>query len=246
MSIKYNPAISELMDFFCGTNHCGFSESEIAEAENELGITIPANYRLFLLKYGKDKVNKSNHELRDPLEIYSTYDAIQEDLEDEWAEEFAEAEKNGETQAYEDYPYFPLWKLPVEQWNTVTEEYIIIWHENQCVWTAGYLKQDLLDGVENPPVYISTKDDYVTYGKCADNIEEFLKLMLYDAAYGWNGGERFTKQQDIARVLSVAGVDRSSMHLSVNLGICQDDNCLYFYYESGSTQELRIANKTAK
>lgn len=243
MAVRYNPSISELMDFFCETGHCGFSEEEVAGAEEDLGITIPQFYRDFLLRYGKDKVNKHMHIIRDVSEIYSSYEAIGEDLEDEWVEEFEEAVSNGEEEEYADDPYFQLWKLPREQWSTVTEDYIIIWHENQGVWTAGYLKKDLLDGVADPPVYISTEDDYVTYKKCADSTEDFIKVMLYDAAYGWNRGERLTKSQDIERALSEAGIDRSCMQLSADIGICLDGDRLYFYENSEYGQELRIANR---
>lgn len=57
MDLKYNLSLSELMDFFCETEHQGFSMEEIETAEKRLGISFPQSYRDFLQKYGKDKVN---------------------------------------------------------------------------------------------------------------------------------------------------------------------------------------------
>ena len=61
------------------------------------------------------------------------------------------------------------------------ENYIILWSENQCVWTAGYLLKDLQAKNPNPPVYISVNDDLITYVKCVDNIELFLEKMFEEA-----------------------------------------------------------------
>jgi len=219
MDIKYNLSLSELMDFFCETEHQGFSMEEIETAEKRLGILFPQSYRDFLFSYGKDKVNTHHNHLVEPKEIYSSYELLQEDLEDEW-------------------------QLPVERWNTITEDYILIWYENQGVWSAGYQRRDLLTGVTNPPVYISTNDDYVTYAKCSDDTDLFLVEMLRAAAWGWNEGERFTDKAEIERVLSDTEVDLERLRAPSGNGTCSDGEHLYFYYASDDYLELLIANRT--
>lgn len=82
---------------------------------------------------------------------------------------------------YTDDEYFSLWQLPVEKCSSITENYIILWSENQGVWTAGYLLKDLQAENPNPPIYISANDDLITYVKCVDNIELFLKIMFEEA-----------------------------------------------------------------
>lgn len=244
MELKYNLSLSELMDFFCETEHQGFSLEEIAEAENRLGVSLPQSYRNFLLNYGKDKVNTQLHQLMEPQKIYPTYELLQEDLAEEWAIEYQEAAKQGRESEYAGDPYFQLWQLPVERWNTITEDYILIWYENQGVWSAGYQRKDLLNGVADPPVYISTNDDYVTYGKGSDNTELFLIEMLRGAAWGWNEGERFTDKAVIERVLRDAGVDLDRLQAPSGNGTCSDGEHLYFYYASDDYLELLIANRT--
>ncbi|MCM1187360.1 MAG: SMI1/KNR4 family protein [Lachnoclostridium sp.] len=256
MDIKYNLSLSELMDFFCDTKHMGFPLEEIEAAEKRLGVLLPQAYRDFLSAYGKDRVNTHYNQLLEPQEIYSNYEGILEAIEYDWKSEFQEAVKQGLQAEYAENPYFQCWqflsknldmgKLPIENWNAITEEYILIWHENQGIWSAGYRKCDLLNGILNPPVYISINDDYdyIAYEKYADNTEEFLIKMLRDAAYGWCGGERFTSPAEIERILLNAGTDLERMKDSFGNGTCLAGEKLYFYYRSGNSLELRIANRT--
>lgn len=244
MELKYNLSLSELMDFFCETEHQGFSMEEIEEAEKRLGVSLPQLYKDFLSEYGKDKVNTHHNHLVEPEGIDSSYELLWEDLEDEWTEEYQEAVAKGCESEYASDPYFQLWQLPVERWNTITEDYILIWYENQGVWSAGYKKKDLLNGVANPPIYISTNDDYVAYAKCSDDTELFLIEMLRAAAMGWNEGERFTDMAEIERVLLDAGVDLERLRAPSGNGTCSDGEHLYFYYVSDDYSELLIANHT--
>ena len=244
MDLKYNLSLSELMDFFCDKEHLGFPLEEIEAAENRFGILLPKTYRDFLLTYGKDAVNTHHNMLMEPQKIDSSYEIIQEALKYDWEPEFQEAAEQGLEAEYAQNPYFQLWKLPVECWETISEDYILIWYENQGVWSAGYRRKDLLNGVSNPPIYISTNDDYVTYKKCADNTEMFLIEMLYDAAYGWHDGERITGQAEIEHVLSERGIDLKRLQAPSENGTCFDGERLYFFNESGSCAELRIANRT--
>lgn len=242
MDLKYNLSLSELMDFFCDTKHDGFSLEEIEATGKRLGASLPQTYKNFLLTYGKDVINAHHNKLMEPQEIYTNYEGIQEELEYDWEPEFQEAVEQGRKEEYAENPYFQLWQLPVERWNEIVEEYVLIWHENQGVWYAGYRKKDLLDGVLEPPIYISTNDDYITYEKCADNTEAFLLEMLRQAAYGWHGGERFTSSNEIERALADAGIDLERLQSPSGNGSCSDGERLYFYYASDSYSELLIAN----
>ncbi len=241
MDIEYNLSLSKFMDFFCVENHEGFLPDEIDAAEDRLGVKLPDAYREFLLAYGKDEVNYHFNQLEEPENIYSSYELIQMELEDR-EDEFREAEENGTEDEYADDPYFMLWKLPEKRWCEVTEEYILIWHENQGVWSAGYLKADLLNKTGNPPVYISTNDDYITYSKCADDTEDFLTEMLRQAAYGWKVGGRVTKSDEIGSILADAGIDRELLKSGNGSCLCED--CLYFYSEFDDCEELMTANRT--
>lgn len=116
-----------------------------------------------------------------PENIKTTYQLIQQDIKTNWENEFLSAKNTGNMSKYTDDEYFSLWQLPVEKWSSITENYIILWSENQGVWTAGYLLKDLQAENPNPPIYISANDDLITYVKCVDNIELFLKIMFEEA-----------------------------------------------------------------
>ncbi|MCI8556951.1 MAG: hypothetical protein HFI19_04140 [Lachnospiraceae bacterium] len=240
--LKYDLSIQELMDFFYEGEHKGFSEAEIEAAEKGMGASFPLSYRRFLLEYGKDAINTRHNGLNSPPEeIFTSYQAIHETLE-EWEEEFEEARRNGCQNDYADNEYFTLWQLTEEQWHTVTANYLLIWTENQGVWNAGYLLKDLLDGQPDPPIYMSTEDDFITFKKCADNTEAFLKCMLSEAAYGYHSKERYTKLPEIERVLSERGIDPIRLEQA---GCCLDtvQERLYFYAVSGDYHDLITANR---
>lgn len=170
--------INELVNLYSKEEHSGFSEEEIAQAEQHIGVALPQVYRDFLKNYGKDSVNSSCHRLFPPDEICTSYQAIEEELEYDWKEEFEEVVQEGTEEDYKDNEYFTLWKLPKEEWHTITDNYVLLWVENQGVWYAGYLLSDLQEGKTNPPLYISTNDDFITFAKCKDTLEEFL-LAIY-------------------------------------------------------------------
>ncbi len=238
MELTYGVKLQELMDFFCEEEHEGFTEQEIQAAEQAVGAVLPSGYRSFLLKYGKDSVNTALHMINAPDEIFTTYQAIKEELEGEWKEEFEEAVENGNQEKYSDNEYFSLWQLPMEQWNTITSDYVLIWCENQGVWNAGYLRQDLLDGKTDPPVYVSTEDDFITFQKLAANTEQFILDMLFEAAN--NYGESCTDMQEIRSILAAANIDLEQLKASGRIGTCMDisHETLYFYCEHREYNEL--------
>lgn len=169
--------IDEILDSYQKV-HKGFSEEAIIEAEQRIGAKLPEYYREYLKQYGLDKINSACHRLLPPEEIDTSYQAIDECLKYEWQEEFEEVIQDGTKEEYGDNEYFTLWQLPVEEWKKVTENYVLLWVENQGIWYAGYLLSDLQSGNANPPVYISTEDDFITFQKCTESMEEFLKMMF--------------------------------------------------------------------
>lgn len=249
MERKYNLNLDELMDFFA-SRHKGCSEQEIEAAEQEIGAKLPDFYRQFLLKYGKDSVNTACQRIREANEICTSYQSIQERLEDDddFAGDFKEAVENGEQEEYADDPYFQLWQLPIEKWNTITDNYVYISDENQCIWVAGYLLSDLQAGNPNPPVYISTEDDEITFAKSTENTEEFLFFVLSDNALGECEGERYTKKQDIEKILTEHKLDIEQLKVQHHMpsqkvyyfGTCRDNETLYFYYLQDDYEELKV------
>jgi len=223
------------MDFFCEGEHQGFPEGGIQGAETRLGMSLPPVYRKFLKTYGLDDINYHFNHLDYPGNIFTTYEILEDELRDR-ASEFSE---------YTDDPYYKLWTLPKDRWNEITDNYLIIWDENQGVWSAGYRVRDLLDGNPDPPVYVSVNDDYITYQKCADNTEDFLREMLRQAAYGWHDGQRFTKEDEIQAALSAASIDpirfRKPNHAVFALS--GDGETLYAYWQESEFQELLTANR---
>ncbi len=153
-----------------------------------------------------------------------------------------DAGRNGCQGDYADNAYFTLRQLPEAEWGTVTDNYLLIWAENQGVWNAGYLIKDLQDGAADPPVYMSTEDDFVTFKRCADNTEVFLKGMLAEAAYGYHSKERYTKLPEIEKALEKRGIDPERLEAAGN---CLDTELerLYFYTVSGDYYDLITANR---
>lgn len=243
--MQYQVNISKLMDFFCQGEHQGFTEEDIQAAEKSIAATLPTVYRDFLKTYGLDPINnRHNHINCPPKGIATSYSYVQDTLED-WAEEFQKAKEQGQEERYKDNSYFALWKLPQEKWSTITDNYVLLWYENQGVWNAGYRLSDLQAGLSDPPLYISTNDDYISFAKCADNLDAFLLSMLWDAAYGYNGGVRLTAPSQIDTALSQAGIDRKLLEFRGLLSACLDDKgeTLYLYYNNGEYRELCTANR---
>ena len=235
MSIQYDPPLSDLMDFVCEGEHQGFPEGSIQGAEASLGMSLPPVYREFLMAYGQDRINYYYNQLEAPGNILTTYEILEHEIRDR-APEFSE---------YADTPYYRLWTLPKERWGEVTDNYLIIWYENQGVWSAGYRVRDLLDGNSDPPVYVCVSDDYITYRKWADNTGDFLREMLRQAAYGWYNRQRFTKEEEIQSALSAAGIDPARFRKPYHavFALSGDGETLYAYWQEPEFQTLYVSNR---
>lgn len=254
MALQYDLSLRDLMDFFCGGEHQGFSQEAIQTAEARLGVRLPPAYWEFLAAYGEDPINTRHNRICPPDRIFTSYELIKETIRD-WEPEFREALQDGSYPKYQSRgnKYFQLWQLPMADWAEVTENYVLIWTENQGVWHAGYLLRDLLSGQPDPPVYISTDDDYVTFQKCADSTGDFLREMLRQAANGYRRGARSTKPQELEAALDAAGIDLARLRMPRQTssgspyfsGTCLDaaGETLYFYYEADNYRELTAANR---
>lgn len=69
----------------------GFSENEIIRAEQNIGVTLPSNYRNYLIQYGLAKINYAYNYLVKPENIKTTYQLIQQDIQKNWENEFLKA-----------------------------------------------------------------------------------------------------------------------------------------------------------
>ena len=157
--------------------HSGFSLEEILETENRIGVQLPKVYRNYLKIYGKDAVNTKCNNILPPCDIDTSYNYIDYTLVD-WEDEFKEAKESNRESEYTDNEYYSLWSTPPRRWKEITDNYLLIWYENQGVWYAGYKLSDLSQGISDPPVYITTNDDFVSFRKCCESTEEFLNLMF--------------------------------------------------------------------
>ena len=145
--MQYEVSLHTLMDFFCQQEHQGFSEEDIQVTERAIGAALPAIYRDFLKTYGLDPINNRHNHINPPREgITTSYSYIQSALED-LEEEFQGAKERGLDERYKNNEYFTLWQLPQEKWSTITDNYVLLWYENQGVWNAGYRLADLQAGL---------------------------------------------------------------------------------------------------
>ncbi len=242
------------MDFFCKGEHKGFTEQSICEAEKNIGVSLPDVYREFLLLYGADDVNTFFNCIQPPEEIFTSYQAILE-VHEECEEDYEESIQNGNEEEYEDNEYFKLWQLPMEKWDTITKNYVLIWCENQGVWYAGYLLSDLQNGVENPPVYISTDDDFIIFEKFTSDTQEFLIEMLGHALgyFGRDSYQFYNEKNEIRAFCLQNEIDLTRLQNEYSgyyLGNCLDiENEILYYYSANlkrQSEQLIITYKNKK
>ncbi len=143
----------------------------------------------------------------------------------------------------------------MEKWDAITKNYVLIWYENQGVWYAGYLLSDLQNGVKNPPVYISTNDDFITFKKFTSDTQEFLTEMLWQA-YGYFGRDsyQFYKEKKEIRTFCLKNeIDLTRLQNEYSgyySGNCLDieNEILYFYSANlkSQSEQLLITYKNKK
>lgn len=242
MAKKYDLTMQELLTYLHQFEDCefsepftGFSEEELSAVEQKYQIKFPAFYRNYMLRCGQHPINDTHDRICPPDEILSNYDYLAEDI-DEYADELAELSEDEVKEACAENKIYQICQLPQEQWHTITPEYILIAYENQGVWNAGYLRSDLEKGVPNPPVYISTEDDFITFEKIADDTEAFLKSIFFMAI--WCMEDRvisFDEKEEALEALQSHGIDLSlAEKQGVNLCLDTETNVLYVCSVGGS------------
>ncbi len=220
----------------------GFEAAEIEAVEQKYGITFPEYYKKYTMFCGKHNINSIQDQLNPPKDIDTTYEYLEEDI-DEYAEELEGLSEQEIQELCEENDIYKLCRLPKEEWHTVTQEYVLVFCENQGVWNAGYLRSDLEKGVPNPPVYISTNDDFITFKKAAEDTESFLVQFLFTAIWCLEPNEIEDKDEAI-EILEENGIDTSLVEKKgVNLCLDTDTNILYACYEINDVFMMLIVNE---
>ena len=98
----------------------GYEESESQAAEQRIGVRLPQLYRDYLKTYGKETINTAFNEIFAPSDITTSYEKLAADVA-----YFAAPDH--------DDVYGKLCRMPREEWHTVTDNYVLIWCENQGV-----------------------------------------------------------------------------------------------------------------
>ncbi len=135
-----------------------------------------------------------------PEEIAFSYDIISEnicDMKEEWKNyHLSEKEKKN--------PYYILSQLPKEAWHTITKNYLVIWYENQGVFHAGILYEDLK--LPDPPVYITVDDDFFEWCCCSNSTNSFLLSMIIEALL--NDGKNTIKYKSYTTYETQADIEQ--------------------------------------
>ncbi len=184
---KYHISAEDLINILYRNfpKHLGFSENAIKSSEQYLGVKIPEVYRNFLLHSGNAEINDFLNHILFPDEISFSYDIIAETIQyknQDW-------QKYGVSKKEKKNPYYILSQLPEEAWHTITKNYLVIWCENQGVFHAGILYDDLK--LPDPPVYITVDDDFFEWCCCSNSTNSFLLSMIIEALL--NGGKNIIK-----------------------------------------------------
>lgn len=221
----------------------GFPEDAVCAVEEKYQIKFPPFYKKYLLQYGQHPINDVHDHICPPDEIVSNYDCLLEDIDD-YANELEKMSEEDAEAACEEEEIYQICRLPQEEWHTIVPEYILTWYENQGVWNAGYLRSDLEQGVADPPMYISTNDDFITFQKAADNTETFLKSIFFMAGWCLDSAISFEDKESAVRALEEDGIDLSLAEKpGVNLCLDTDTNILYTCMVSNSYVQLVVLNK---
>lgn len=224
----------------------GFSEKQIASFEEAAGIRFPSALREYYLVCGKASLNYGSNPMLIPAKdakkgednVVFSYDYIKEELQ--WLKD------HGET-GYEDQEQLRV--LPVEKWNEIVGNYLLIWVENQGCWFAGIRAEDL--DKPNPPVYYNDEDDMYHWAPFGDSVQSFiLARLLGNYCFRSVYGETVEDPKEIQRILEENGVDFQRLQESYpfpggrfcHTCLDTDTDTLYVYGEEAENRSayLRI------
>ncbi|MDR2869632.1 MAG: SMI1/KNR4 family protein [Deferribacteraceae bacterium] len=243
MAIKYNVNSCEILELLVDDAHKeSFTEAEIKDFEAEIGAQLPQSCRDFMKH--EDDMHLLNME---GCCRFLSHNILQEDLK-EMQEELADYEQEDEPDEYYEV-YSKLNKLPVEQWGQVTDNYLLLWNENQGIWHAGVLLSDLQAGVENPAVYISTEEDFISFRKEFNSVEDFLQAVMIGDSIGYRSDELIRGQEQIKAALAKQGIDFAQLRVkheyssgrAFYMGNCiLNQDTLYYYFENANDKKGRL------
>jgi hypothetical protein len=118
-----------------------------------------------------------------------------------------------------------------------TQNYLMFWRENQGVWNAGILEDDLKKGIDNPPVYMTTEDDLITWKKVSDSVDSFLLHMIVENIWEKYGFEEIEKDGIIGCIIKY-DIDATQLKPDYNdkLITCWDEDLkmLFLFFKGGS------------
>lgn len=241
MSKKYNLSIEEIVDVLCKFNDeeiKGFDESEIIKTEEKLGIKFPTSYKKYMMLCGKNSINYDFNRMNTLEEITSNFIYLEENIEDEIYHIDKIDDKEKKKKAIEESKFYKFKNIPKERYNELTDEYILIWSENQGCWDAAYLKKDIINQVEDAPVYISTEMDFYTFDDKAETTYDFIKEML-----SMSGCGEYVDNHD--RIIDFMNEDGLDIDIMCKDGInsCYDTekDTLYFYYKINECEIFTIS-----
>ncbi len=219
----------------------GFSEEQISSFETAANIHFPTALREYYLACGQASLNYEEDNMfvpareveQDLHNVAFSYDYIKSELE--WLE------KNGQT-GYEDQEQ--LRHLPVERWNEIVGNYLLIWCENQACWYAGIRVEDLHQS--DPPVYYNDQDDMYHWAPFGDSVQSFiLSTILEQLFYNM---EQIEDPEAIQRTLKDNGVDFQRLQQPypfpggrfVHTCLDLDTNTLYVYGEQSQNHSAYL------
>lgn len=221
----------------------GFSEKQIASFEKAAGIKFPAALREYYLACGETTLNLDDNPILTPAKnaalgednVAFSYDYIKEELK--WLK------KHHET-GYEDQEQ--LRTLPVEDWNRIVDNYLLIWVENQGCWFAGIRVDDL--DKPNPPVYYNDEDDMYHWAPFGDSVQSFILTELLDCYRFRSADDTIEDPEEIQKILKENGVDFKRLQEPypfpggrfAHTCLDTDTNTLYVYGEEAENRHAYL------
>jgi hypothetical protein len=160
----YNLKPDEILRRVFNYKSDGFSRNDMEELETKIGYKLPKQLRNYYEKYGKLEINRALHPIVPIDEIAFNYNCLNEEFEEDKDD------------------FIGSYGGSIEDIKGKTQNYLMFWRENQGVWNAGILEDDLKKGIDNPPIYMTTEDDLITWKKVSNSVDSFLLSMIIENA----------------------------------------------------------------
>lgn len=226
MSKLYNLLPTEILDRLYNYNHKGCTETEMVEAEQRLGTKVPEYLRNYYLKYSDLSLSKCLNFIADIQYLNFTYNYL-EDEKEEWEETFEET---------------------IDEIKARVDNYLTFWNENQGVWNAGILADDIEK--ENPPIWMTTNDSmFDTWAVASNSFNSFILSMLWDNSTNCDDFDfkKSCNEHEILEVIKANNIDIAQLTPTYNkhCTTCWDDEqkTMFMFINregKGKISEMRI------